>query len=247
LGLAGALVVPAVTHAGSTGGVLAPMTTEATTTTTMPAHVQYLNLDYATKSPSEKLDLYMPGPSSADPRPPLVVYTHGGAWESGDKANWFSMDWVDKALLQGYAIASVNYRLSNPAVFPAQIYDVTAAVRWLRANAGTYGYDPNRFVAIGDSAGGNLVGLLAVSDGVPSLNDTTLGHADVSTAIKAAVLFYAPIDLLKGKAWLATNPACRRGYADPTKPGSPESKYLGAPILTVPTKAQEADPVTYLS
>jgi len=93
----------------------------------------------------QKLDLYLPQPKdgqdvSKGPRP-LIIWVHGGAWRGGSKDRSPAVRFVD----EGYAVTSINYRLSQHAVFPAQVQDCKAAVRWLRANAGKYGYDPNRF------------------------------------------------------------------------------------------------------
>ena len=196
-----------------------------------------------TRSAAERLDMYVPIGKS---RPGLVVYVHGGGFSGGDKAGGISPDVVRFVLSEGYAVASVNYRLSNEAIFPAQIQDVKAAVRWLRANASTYGYDPDNVAAIGDSAGGSLVALLATSEGVPALDDPTLGNPGVSSSIKAAIVFYPEVDPLSDSKWLSENPACKGSY-DPNSPDSFQSKYLGAPVQTVPGRAKAANPITYLA
>ena len=91
-------------------------------------------------------------------------------------------------LSAGYAAASVNYRLSDEAHFPAQIQDVKTAVR--------YSYDPDKIAAFGDSAGGRLVALLGTSQGVPALKGGSLGYPRVSSGIKAAIVLYRDINLL---------------------------------------------------
>src|SRR5688572_31627028 len=111
----------------------------------------------------QKLDVFVP---KADKPLPLVMWVHGGGWEGGSK------DGGNPAvgmLYRGYAVAAINYRLSKHAVFPAQIHDVKAAVRFLRSNAKTYNLDPDRFGAAGASAGGHLVVLLGTSCGVKDL------------------------------------------------------------------------------
>ena len=165
----------------------------ATTTTTSPLrapHRQWLNLAYATVSGAQKLDLYMPVLRSAAARAPgLVVYVHGGAWlpGQGDKANYISLTFVNFFLSLGYSAASVDYRLSNEARFPAQIEDVKTAVRWVRAHAAQYGYDPNEVAAMGDSAGGQLVALLGTSESAPSIEGSFLGNPRISSSIKATI------------------------------------------------------------
>jgi len=100
-----------------------------------------------------KLDLYLPGTGS---NWPLIVAVHGGAWTTGSKQSEPAGPFVAR----GFAVASINYRLSQHAIFPAQIEDCKAAVRWLRANAPKYGYDAKRVGAIGGSAGGHLVAMM---------------------------------------------------------------------------------------
>ena len=101
----------------------------------------------------QKLDLYLPATGS---RWPLVVAIHGGAFRMGSKDG----EPAGAFVARGFAVAAINYRLSQHAVFPAQIEDCKAAVRWLRANAGQYGYDPARIASYGASAGGHLAAML---------------------------------------------------------------------------------------
>ncbi|HTW06171.1 MAG TPA: alpha/beta fold hydrolase, partial [Acidimicrobiales bacterium] len=214
-------------------------------TVVLPPHRQWLNLAYATLSPAQKLDLYVPiGTSGA--LPGLVVYVHGGAWLEGDKQDAMSLEFVSYFLSQGFAIASVNYRLSGAAIFPAQIQDVKAAVRWLRASASTYGYSAQRFAALGDSSGGNLVALLGTSESSSVFDDPGLGNSGVSSSVKAVVDLFGDVDLLSENKWLEANPACVGQFADPNAPTSAASRYIGAPIQSVPARAEAANPVTYL-
>jgi acetyl esterase/lipase len=213
-------------------------------------HRQWLNLAYADRSSYEQLDLYLPVQRTAQAEPPgLVVYVHGGGWlEPGNvKANLVSQTFANALLSAGYAVASVNYRLSTQAPFPAQIQDVKTAVRWLRAHARYYGYDPGEIAAFGDSAGGQLVALLATSQGVPALEGASLGYPRVSSSIKAAIVFYPVINLLADRAWLSEISFCTGKYQNPDLPGSAASQYLGAPVQTVPGRAKAADPMTYLT
>ncbi|HTW09473.1 MAG TPA: alpha/beta fold hydrolase, partial [Acidimicrobiales bacterium] len=228
-------------------GATTDAATTATTATTvpLPAHRQWLNLAYAPLSPAEKLDLYVPTSSSAA-LPGLVVYVHGGAWLQGDKHDPMSLEIVSYVLSQGFAIASVNYRLSGAAIFPAQIQDVKAAVRWLRANASTYGFSSQRFAALGDSSGGNLVALLGTSESSSVFDDPSLGNPAVSSSVKAVVDFFGDVDLLSEKKWLEASPVCNGQFADPNLPTSAASRYIGAPIQSVPARAEAANPVTYV-
>jgi len=110
-----------------------------------------------------------------------------------------------------------------------------------------YGYDPNEIAAMGDSAGGQLVALLGASEGAPDLEGSSLGNPHVPSTINAAIVLYPDIDLLAEGAWLSENPACAGKFSNPNLPGSPASKYLGAPVQSVPARAMAADPITYLT
>jgi acetyl esterase/lipase len=231
--------VPAVKPSASASA--SPLTTP---------HRQWLDLAYATVSPAEKLDLYMPVPRpGSEASPGLVVYVHGGAWTPGlgDRADDFSLTVVNFLLSNGYAAASVDYRLSNEAHFPAQIEDVKTAVRWLRAHASQYGYDPGKIAALGDSAGGQLVALLGTSAGVVALEGAQLGYPGVSSSVKAAIVLYPDVNFLSEATWLSEIPACTGKFANPNLPGSAASKYLGGPVQSAPGQAQAADPMTYLT
>lgn len=137
---------------------------------------------------SLKLDLYLPAKVEGAP---LVVWVHGGGWKGGSKDGspfkWLTAD--------GLAVASVGYRLSDVAVYPAQIHDVRGAVRWLKANAGKYGYRADSIGAVGGSAGGHLVALLATTHGVKELEGDVGGNADQSSKVDAVVDIYGPTDL----------------------------------------------------
>jgi acetyl esterase/lipase len=119
-----------------------------------------------------KLDLYLPPGPTTGARP-VIVYMHGGGWSGGTPRttgafeNWPEV--LASFAARGYVVASIHYRLSGEAPYPAAIQDAKAAVRWLRTNATTYGIDTNRFVSWGVSAGGQLAGLLATSCNVAEL------------------------------------------------------------------------------
>ncbi len=136
------------------------------------------------------LDLYQPE-SASETLNPLVVWIHGGAWRSGSKENVPVTHW----LKEGFAIASVDYRLSPEAKFPAQIHDIKAAIRFLRANAERFHLDPDRIVIVGASAGGHLAALAGVSDGVQELEGTLGEYTSVSSRVQAIVSFYGASNL----------------------------------------------------
>jgi len=201
-----------------------------------PTHA---DLAYATVSDAQKLDLYIPegtGPF------PVVIMIHGGGFMLGDKADGTGLTGVDSLLAAGYAVASINYRLSGEAQYPAQIYDAKAAVRFLRANAATYNLNPDKFGAWGASAGGNLVALLGTTCGVAEL-EGDLGNNDQSSCVQAVVDWFGPIDFLKMQEQL-TEAGCSASTDDAS---SPESKLIGAAVQTVPEKVALTNPMNYIT
>jgi len=181
----------------------------------------------------KKLDLYLPKEADPSGKRPLLVWIHGGAWQSGSKDRPPALRFVD----QGYAVASINYRLSQHAIFPAQIEDCKAAIRWLRANAGRYGYDPNRIGVWGASAGGHLVALLGTTGDVKEFD---IGpNTGVSSRVQAVCDFFGPTDFTKMSSFPST---MAHDAAD-----SPESKLIGGPIQENKDKAQRANPITYVT
>ena len=180
----------------------------------------------------QKLDLYIPGEGE---NLPLIIWVHGGAWLGGNKRRYAPMAY----LKSGYAGASINYRLSQHATFPAQIEDVKAAVRWLRANAETYRLDPNRFAAWGSSAGGHLVAMLGTAGDV---NEFEVGeNLEVSSRVQAVVDYYGPTDFLQMDAHRLPDGLVHDA------PDSPESKLVGGPIQEHKDRVAKANPVTYVS
>jgi acetyl esterase/lipase len=143
------------------------------------------------------LDLYLPA-QSASQSIPLLIFVHGGGWFEGSKDTCPGATFAQN----GYAMACVNYRLADfdrgcpqELVFPAQIHDVKAAVRWLRQHADQYGLDPSRFGAMGDSSGGHLAALLGTSGGETDLQGT--GNSGISDAVQAVCVWYGPVDVTR--------------------------------------------------
>lgn len=144
-----------------------------------------------------KLDLAMP--AEGEGPFPAIVCLHGGGWQAGHRASP-EMVLLTKLLAQhGYAAVTVSYRLAPKDKYPAQIHDVKAAVRWLRANAKTYKIDPDHIGAIGFSAGGHLTSLLATTDKNDGLEGEG-GNAEQSSRIQCAVNYFGPTDMTK-KDW----------------------------------------------
>ncbi|MDB6003890.1 MAG: Lipase [Prosthecobacter sp.] len=136
---------------------------------------------------SLKLDLHRPQGEN----PPLIVYVHGGGWRAGSKKDVPIVDLYDK----GFAIASVDYRLSTQAVFPAQVHDIKAAIRFLRANAGLYHINASKIAIIGSSAGGHLAALVGVTNGNKELEGKVGMHLDQSSDVQVIVSYYGASNL----------------------------------------------------
>ena len=181
----------------------------------------------------QKLDLYLPKEADSSGKRPLIVWIHGGAWLGGSKDRPPALRFVGK----GYAVASINYRLSQHAIFPAQIEDCKAAIRWLRANAGKHGYDPNRIGVWGASAGGHLVALLGTTGDVKEFEAGP--NTGVSSQVQAVCDFFGPTDFTKMSSFPST---MKHDAAD-----SPESKLIGGPIQENKDKVQRANPITYVT
>jgi acetyl esterase/lipase len=140
-------------------------------------------------NPFQTFDLYVPRKAKHQPFP-VIVWIHGGAWMSGDKNH----PPVKVILEHGYALVSLNYRLTTHEIFPAQIYDCKAAIRFLRAHASEYKLDPDRIGVWGGSAGGHLAALLGTSGDVKAL-EGDLGNNHVSSRVQAVVDWAGPSDL----------------------------------------------------
>lgn len=138
---------------------------------------------------SLKLDLYLPAEVKDAP---LVVWIHGGGWSGGSK-NGCPISWLTD---DGYAVASISYRLTDKAIFPAQIHDCKAAIRWLRANAEKFGYSTAKVGVSGSSAGGHLAALVGTSGDVKELEGTVGGNLDQSSRVDAVVDFYGATDFV---------------------------------------------------
>jgi acetyl esterase/lipase len=184
---------------------------------------------------AQSLDLYLP---QSDRPTPLIIWIHGGAFRAGDKAQCGAVGFTRR----GYAAASLNYRLSGQAVFPAAIEDCKAAVRWLRAHAKEYNLDAAHFGAWGSSAGGHLVALLGTSGGVKPLEGSG-GNPEFSSRVQAVCDWFGPTDFLQMEAHALT----------PGRPfshdavDSPESLFIGGAIQENKEKARAANPITYVT
>jgi acetyl esterase/lipase len=167
------------------------------------------------------------------PPRPVIVQIHGGGWGGGSKNYRTALMYAE----MGYVGVSINYRLSGNAPFPAGVHDCKAAIRWLRANAAKYGVDPNRIGAIGGSAGGHLVALLATSGGDAYL-EGDLGNLKYSSRVQCVIDQWGPTDFLR----MDDVP----GAIHHLGPNSPESRWIGGQITEHKEQVRRANPITYV-
>lgn len=159
----------------------------------------YEKIPYASVSESDYLDLYVPSTESGK-KPPLLVLIHGGGFSTNDSQSRQAVLMYQDMRAAGYACATVNYRLSGEAKYPSSVNDCAAAVRFLKANADTYGYDVSKVAVWGESAGGYLASMVALSDdadyhAVPFIGEDL--HPGVTSEVDALVDYYGCIDFDK--------------------------------------------------
>ncbi len=181
----------------------------------------------------QKLDLFVP--DGANHPLPVMIWVHGGGWQNGSKEGCPPLR--SGYTQQDYAVASINYRLSGHATFPAQIEDCKSAIRWLRAHASEYNLDPQRFGVWGSSAGGHLVALLGTSGDVQAFDVGE--NLDQSSRVQAVCDYYGPTDFTV----FVTTP----GYESHAADQSPEAKLIGGAVLENKAKAAAVNPITYVS
>lgn len=196
------------------------------------AEPTYKNLVFAkTETGDLKLDIYMPKEAE---KPQLIVFIHGGGWRNNSYKKCHT-PWLTD---YGFAVASISYRLTDKATFPAQIHDCKSAVRWLRANSDKYGYNAEKIGVTGTSAGGHLSLLMGVTNSSKIHEGTVGGNLDQSSAVHAIVDFYGPSDFLL------------RSKNQPVKteiPDSPVWLLLGGPVSKKQEIAKVASPAFHVS
>lgn len=165
---------------------------------------------------------------------PVLVFIHGGGWRAGDKR--MGLRKLVPFAEKGYFCASVNYRLTGEAAFPAQIHNCKCAIRFLRAHAREYNLDPSAIGVWGSSAGGHLVALLGTSGGVDELEGDG-GWSDFSSSVQAVCDWFGPSDFRR----------FAQATARLTRQGSAEVTLLGGAVDEKMKKAVLASPVTHVS
>lgn len=200
--------------------------------------VSHLEVPYATPPGFRPLvlDLHVPQPRDGT-AVPVVVYAHGGGFFGGTRAMgpWAFL------LAAGYAVASVDYRLSGECRFPGPVHDVAAAVRWARARAGEYGLDPGRVVGFGSSAGAYLLNAVALAgDNDPGLTGSLGPTPDLSCRLTAVIDHYSPAD------FLTFDDDAREDSMEPANaPGTSAARFLGFVPADRPAEAERANLCRY--
>ncbi len=201
-----------------------------------------LDIFYCDEHPNQVLDLYYPEVSDPAKKYPLVIHVHGGAFANGDQRDTQLLPMLT-ALKRGYAVASVQYRRSREALFPAQLYDVKAAVRYLRAHAQELRLDPNRFASWGASSGGWLASMLGLTPDVRAFENMDQGNDGLSSAVQAVIDWCGPCG-----GFLEMDKAFERsGIGEPghSSADSPESRFLGRQLTEIPELVRLATPAVY--
>lgn len=202
-----------------------------------------LDVRYANLSESQKLDIYLPDEGSGPF--PVIVAIHGGAFMGCDKADAQVLPMLE-ALKRDYAVVSINYRLSWEALFPALIHDAKAAVRWIRANAHEFQFDPTRVAVWGGSAGGYQSLMLGITEGLPEFEDLSLGNEQQPSNVQAVIDWFGPTDFLKMDEQLAASDMAPPEAFAHNGANSPESLLLGQKITEIPEKVKAANPENYI-
>jgi len=201
----------------------------------------YSNVDYVGNGNSKQmLDIYIP--AGINTPTGTIVHIHGGAFLMGSKGV-SEQPSFQNLYNNGYICVDINYRLSTDSIWPAQVYDCKAAIRFLKANAGLYHIDTCKIGVIGESAGGYLVAMLGTTAQVPQLEGLHLGNTNVTSRVHAVVDLFGPINFLTMDA-----EAAALGFTINTNSAnSPESRLMGAAVQTIPQLVAQANPTTYIS
>jgi len=205
-------------------------------------HVQqppgaFLDVSYVPgkKDLAHQLDVYVP--ERGKDKPALILFIHGGAWQVGDKRPAP----YEACLKRGYALASINYRMTGEAKFPACIQDCKAALRFLRANADKFGFDANRVGVWGVSAGGHLAALMGTSNGVKDLEGDE-GNLTFASNVQVVCDWCGPTDLVTFDKQCGPENKLRTAFKVPPLPA-----LIGGEAKDKPVEAKAASPVTYVT
>ena len=202
---------------------------------------KFLDVPYAgTDNPSQMMDIFLP--EEGDGPFPTLIQFHGGAFMGGYKRDSQCV-FLMNGLLRGYAVVNVNYRLIGEAIFPYPVYDVKAAVRFLRANAEKYCLDPTRFAASGDSAGAYFAAMLGTTAGVAALEDLSMGSAEYDSSVQAVIGMFGLYDLVRQSQFTEDAPPLANGI----KVSNYADLFAGVNCREASGIASLASPISYIT
>jgi acetyl esterase/lipase len=212
----------------------------------LPADIEMVRDVEFGKGGGRSLRLNLIRQKNRTPRPaPAVVFIHGGGWKNGTRE--MRRPEALELARRGFLVASIEYRLTDEAIFPAQIEDCKCAIRWVRAHASEWNVNPSRIGVWGTSAGGHLAALLGTSGGVAGLEGSGGWH-ETSSSVQAVASCFGPTDFTRmGADSHAPGDPARPGTHSPENPDSAVAKLLGGTSLEKPDVARRASPASYVS
>ena len=200
----------------------------------------FSNVDYVGNGNTKQmLDIYIPAGVTTPTA--LIIHIHGGAFMGGSKGTGEQPSFVN-LYNNGYICVDINYRLSGDSIWPAQLYDCKAAIRFLKTNAALYHIDTCRIGLIGESAGGHLVSITATTGNDPTMEGLHLGSTGVTSRVQAVVDLFGPTDFLQ----MDGHEGIGCSSANHNAANSPESILLGCALPTCPERVESANPMHYL-
>jgi acetyl esterase/lipase len=207
---------------------------------------KFMDVKYGSVSPTQTCDIYLP--NDVKTPVPVIIDIHGGAFmlKKITSKDINELEVVNAGVKHGYAVVSMNYRLSGEARFPRAVNDVKAVVRFIRANAKKYNIDPDKVIAWGGSAGGNLSALLGTTGDVKNLDGDNKENMDYPSNVQAVVDWFGPCDFLKYddqfKASGKVTP-----FGSVFSPTSGETLYIGQDLRKDKKFTELANPETYIA
>ena len=205
---------------------------------------KWLDVPYGTLSPSQRLDIYLP--EEGDGPFPAYIFIHGGAFIAGDKQDVQFLLAID-GIRRGYAVISLEYRKAFESKAPNALYDVKAAIRFLRAHAEKYRLDPRRFALGGDSAGAYYAVFAAATSAIPAFDGQEPSLPEVSGEVQAVVAQCGVYDLLSMTPPLEAEANAPKEFVPGSIPVNLMTIFVGANLRLFPDVAALLDPVTFIT
>lgn len=203
----------------------------------------FFDISYGEVSETLKLDVFLP--NEGEGPFPVIISIHGGAFKMGDKRNGEAIEPMLKGLEKGYAVVGLNYRLSGEAIFPLPVQDIKRGIRFIKKHSNQYSLDPERIIVWGGSAGGYMTLMASVFEEVSLFDDPKDPNANLKANVCGVVSWFPPTNFTEMDAQLAKSGLLRKN-PDHSGETSPESLFLGQPILTCKELVGAANPATYI-